>query len=144
MSTNSDYVRTLPFKFSADNWDLLIREMERLQDVVKHKTLLADSIEHSKGIVTQKLNESLTESARLERELQASRATVEANARTITDLTAQLTEERLNASAMRVHLEACTALMRGPSQLHTARNLLDTARDTMEACTRMMERAGRE
>ena len=61
---------------SIDNWDLLIREVDRLQGEVKHKTLLADRVEQSKGLVTQKLNEALTESARLEREVQALRATV--------------------------------------------------------------------
>ena len=63
-------------RYSIDNWDLLIREVDRLQGEVKHKTLLADRVEQSKGLVTQKLNEALTESARLEREVQALRATV--------------------------------------------------------------------
>ena len=104
---------------TIDNWDLLIHkvgrmqsDVDRLQGEIKHKTLLADRVEHSKGLVTQKLNESLTESARLERELEASRATVEANARTITALTVRLTEERLTASVLREHVAACTVWMR--------------------------------
>ena len=43
-------------RYSVDNWDLLIREVDRLQGEVKHKTLLADRVEQSKGLVTQKLN----------------------------------------------------------------------------------------
>ena len=62
--------------------------------------------------LTQKLNEALTECARLERELQASRATVEAHTRTIAELTVRLTEERLNTSVLREHIAACTDWMR--------------------------------
>ena len=64
------------------------------------------------GLVTQKLNEALTESARLEREVQALRATVNTHTRTITGLTVRLTEERLNTSVLREHITACTDWMR--------------------------------
>jgi uncharacterized coiled-coil protein SlyX len=79
------------------------------------------------------LNEALAEISRLEEHARQ-------DAHTIKSLSSQLAEERLNTSAMRVHLEACTAFMRGPSQLHTARNLLDSAREAMEACTSLAER----
>ena len=99
-------------RYSVDNWDLLVRESERLHAELKHKTLLVDRAEQSLDLLTQRLDESLTESARLEREVQAARATVDTQNRTITGLTVRLTEERLNTSVLREHVAACTDWMR--------------------------------
>lgn len=106
---------TLPF--SEENWDLLVREAQRLQAEIEHQTLRKERGEQSTRDITQKLSETLTKIEHINKERQEIRAISDDHKRNIAALTAQIAKERLNRSAMR---------------------------DTMEACTRMMERAGRE
>ena len=110
-------------RVTVASWDALTRENERLRAEVKHKTLLTDRVEHSKGLVTQEKNAHAARAAEAER-----RAAQLENA---------LAYERALAAGMfRENQDLRTQASDLRAQAHTAHRL-------MEECTRMVERISR-
>ena len=54
-------------RITFTNWDRITRDNERLRAQLQHKTLLADRVEHSKGLITQEKNAFAARAAEAER-----------------------------------------------------------------------------
>ena len=54
-------------RITFTNWDRITRENERLRAELQHKTLLADRVEHSKGLIAQEKNAFAARAAEAER-----------------------------------------------------------------------------
>ena len=100
--------------------------LELLNDAVatiKAKTLLADRVEQSKGLVTQKLNRALADAAEYQKSANSARAQAAALAQTIATQAAQLAEASTTISelhktidVLRAHVSAHTDLMEEQTQ----------------------------
>ena len=110
-------------RVTVASWDALTRENERLRAEVKHKTLLADRVEHSKGLITQEKNAHAARAAEAERRA--------------AQLEGALAYERaLAAGMLRENQDLRTQAADLRAQALTAHRL-------MAECTRMVERIGR-
>ena len=54
-------------RITVASWDQITRDNERLRAQLQHKTLLADRVEHSKGLITQEKNVFAARAAEAER-----------------------------------------------------------------------------
>ena len=97
----------------------LERENEALQKEVKYQKLLADRVEHSKGLVTRELNVALVENERLDQERREAHTKIDALTRTNAALerdnaalNKKLDEMHMNQSSQRALVDECTQLLK--------------------------------
>ena len=97
----------------------LERENEALRKEVEYQKLLADRVEHSKGLVARELNVALADNERLDQERREAHTKIDALTRTNAALerdnaalNKKLDEMHMNQSSQRALVDECTQLLK--------------------------------
>ena len=123
-STEVRDLRTVVTERSAGERRLL----ELLNDAlatIKAKTLLADRVEQSKGVVTHKLNTALAATESAEKKARRAQRTADALAQTNATVTSQLADAHNTIAVLRAHLATCS------TQNDAVRELVETCNARM-------------